>query len=153
MSPKQPFDLSAAHRFFSADCFNQAWELLDKPDRTSEEDEQMLRLNQASLWHWTQRDDCNGRNLSIGYWQASRIHAVLGRADEARRYAQLCLHHSRQQAPFFLAHAYEALARAEQLAGNHAVVETYRAQALQLAQAVADPDDRQLLMDDLNTII
>jgi hypothetical protein len=145
----QNFNIAAAHRFFSADCFNKAWELLDKPERSPEEDEEMLRLNQASIWHWTQREDCTSRNLSIGYWQASRIHAVLGRAGEARRYGQLCLEHSRQEPPFFLAYAYEALARAERLAGNEATAEEYRAEAMRLAEMVTDPEDKKLLIDDL----
>jgi hypothetical protein len=151
--PQQPtFDLAAAHRFFSVDCFHKAWDLIEKPDRTPEEDEAMIRLNQASIWHWTQREDCAGRNLSIGYWQASRIHALLGRVDEARRYGHLCLQYSRPEPPFFLAYAYEALARAEKLAGNDALVDTYHAEAARLAELVTDPEDKQLLIADLNTI-
>jgi hypothetical protein len=65
MTQPQSFDLAAAHRFFSADCFNKAWELIEKPDRTQEEDEAMIRLNQASLWHWSQREECASRNMSI----------------------------------------------------------------------------------------
>jgi hypothetical protein len=95
------FNVSGAHRYFSADCFNRAWRLIDKSNRSQDEDEQMRLLTLASLWHWTQREDCSSRNLSIGYWQASRIHSILGRADEARRYGALCLHHSRQELPFF----------------------------------------------------
>lgn len=150
MTDPQNFDVAAAHRFFSADCFNKAWELLEKPERSPAEDEEMILLNQTSLWHWTQREDCTSRNLSIGYWQASRIQAVLGRAGEARRYGQLCLEHSRQEPPFFLAYAYEALARAEKLAGNESLAESYRAEAMRLAEMVTDPEDKKLLIDDLN---
>lgn len=148
----QDFDLAAAHRFFSADCFNKAWALIEKSERTPEEDEEMVRLNQASLWHWSQREDCARRNMSIGYWQASRIHALLGWADEARRYGQLCLQYSREEPPFFLAYAYEALARAEALAGNQALAEQYYGEALRLAEAVVDTEDRELLLADLNMI-
>ncbi len=66
------------HRYFSAQCFNRAWELIRRIDRTELESEQMLLLAQASLWHWTQRPDCTPRNLSIGYWQLSRVFALLG---------------------------------------------------------------------------
>jgi hypothetical protein len=152
MTHQQSFDAAAAHRFFAADCFNKAWELLEKRERTPEEDEEMIRLNQASMWHWSQREDCTGQNLSIGYWQASRIQAVLGRADEARRYGQLCLQYSRQEPPFFLAYAYEALARAEKVAGNESLAEQYQAEAMRLAEAVTDPEDKKLLLDDLKTI-
>ena len=33
MSEQPGFDLQAAHRYFSAACFNQAWDLIDKADR------------------------------------------------------------------------------------------------------------------------
>lgn len=84
-------DKSQAHKFFSADCFSNTWELIDKADRTPEEDEQMLLLAMASLWHWTQREDHTLSNLSVGYWQVSRVHALRGHANEARRYGQLAL--------------------------------------------------------------
>jgi hypothetical protein len=44
MPPKPEFDLESAHRFFSADCFNRTWDLLDIPSRSSDEDDQMLHL-------------------------------------------------------------------------------------------------------------
>ena len=28
------FDLAAAHKYFAADCFNKAWDLLEKQERT-----------------------------------------------------------------------------------------------------------------------
>ncbi len=42
------FDLSTAHKFFSADCFNNTWGLIDKENRSPEEDDQMLLLATAS---------------------------------------------------------------------------------------------------------
>lgn len=149
---KPTFDVAAAHRFFSADCFNKAWDLIGKGSRTIEEDEEMIRLNQASMWHWTQRADCSDRNMSIGYWQASRIYAIIGRADESRWYGQLCLRCSKRESPFYTAYAHEALARAERVAGNSAEVEKHLSEARRLAQAVTDPEEKKLLMDDLDTI-
>ncbi len=143
------FDVSEAHRYFSADCFNKAWELIEKTNRTPAEDEEMIRLNQTSLWHWTQRDDCKGTNISIGYWQASRIHAILGRAEEARRYGQLCLEHSRQESPFLQAYANEALMRAAIAAGDSAAASQYRIEALRLAADVTDSEERDLILNDL----
>jgi hypothetical protein len=85
---------AGAHRFFSAQCFNRAWDLIRKPDRTDLENEQMLLLSQASLWHWTQRSDCTPRHLSIGYWQLSRVQALLGQAENALDSAKKCLRYS-----------------------------------------------------------
>jgi tetratricopeptide (TPR) repeat protein len=152
MSNDPGFDVQKAHRYFSADCFNKAWALIEKAKRTPEEDEQMIRLNQTSLWHWTQRDDCRNTNMSIGYWQASRIYAILGRPEEAKRYGRLCLEHSRHESPFLLGYAYEALARAEKAGGNISKVQEYFAEALRLADGVLDVEDRKLLLSDLETV-
>ena len=63
MSDKPELDQELAHKFFAANCFNKAWELIDKPDRTPEDDEQMIRLVHASIYHWTQRPDCTRQEL------------------------------------------------------------------------------------------
>lgn len=55
------------HKKLSADCFNRTWELLDKKERTKEDDGRMTSLAHASLAHWRMREDCTDRNLSIGY--------------------------------------------------------------------------------------
>lgn len=62
----------------------------------------MLLLSLSSLYHWTQREDGAPRNLGIGYWQAARVFALLGQADNARTFATLCLEHSAGEGPFFL---------------------------------------------------
>jgi hypothetical protein len=153
--PKKPdFDLQAAHKYFSAQCFNAAWDLIEKPDRSPEEDEQMIQLTQASNWHWTQRDDYNRKNASIGTWQASRVYVILGEVDNARKYGQLCLDASESDEiePFYLGYAYEALARAESVAGNREKVHEYLAKAREAASLVKAVEDRKLLEDDLDTI-
>jgi hypothetical protein len=154
MADKPDFDLQAAHRFFAADCFNRAWNLIDKPDRTPDEDQQMIQLSIASVWHWTQRDDCTPTNLSVGYWQVSRIYAILGRAGNARRYGQLCLGASQAEGvlPFYLGYAYEALARAESVAGNVQRRDAHLASAREVAGRLPDPEARQALLADLATI-
>ena len=125
-------DKQLAHRLFSTDCFNRAWELIDKSPRTPEEDRQMLLLSLTSLYHWTQRDDRTPRNLSVGYWQAARVLALLGQADKAREFAELCLEQSAAEGPFYVGYAREALARAELVAGRsaHATEHLRRAQEL-----------------------
>ncbi len=146
------FNAKAAHRHFSTNCFNQAWELIEKPDRTPAEDEEMIRLAQAALWHWTQRDDCSDKNMSIGYWQLSRIYTLLNQPEDGRRYAKLCLDHSRKLKPFYLAYAHEALARVESRAGNRGKAEQYLRTARSLAGQVKDLEEKELLQKDLETI-
>ena len=67
MAANPEFDIEKAHRFFSAECFNRAWDLIDKPRRTAEQDRTMLQLSLASLWHWSQRPGCTSTDLSIAY--------------------------------------------------------------------------------------
>jgi len=154
MTPKADFDMEKAHRYFAAECFNQAWDYIDKSTRTMEEDEQMLMLTMASFWHWTQRSDCTPGNLSIGYWQLSRVHALLRQAEPARHYGQLCLKHSRGEStePFHLAYAYEALARAESVNGDAAKRDEYLRLALEVGEALNDPETKKSLLADLSTI-
>ena len=146
------FDAAAAHVRFSKDCFDRAWDLIEKADRSAADDDEMLLLSQAALWHWTQRPDCSDRNRSVGYWQASRIHALLGHADEAERYARRCLEKSSALAPFYLAYAQEALARAARVRGDDAACRAHAMQALVLAQAIVDDAERELVLADLATL-
>ena len=154
MTKKPDFDLKAAHKYFSVACFNKAWELLDKPERSEEEDEQMAHLSLASHWHWTQREDYASTNASAAYWQTSRIYAVLGQAENARRYAEKCLEVSQGEdiPPFYLAYAYEALARAELIAGNRERMDQYLGEARRVTDEVSDPEERKWLQEDLVTI-
>ncbi len=147
-------DMAKIHENLSVQCFNSAWDLIDRTDRTPAEDEEMLRLSMASCWHWTQRLDCTDQSLSIAYWQVSRIHSILGRADEARRYGELCLAASQGKniAPFALAYAYEALARAEALGNNEAKMLEYIAQAKGTVTTISNLDTQKMVLDDLATI-
>jgi hypothetical protein len=154
MAATLDIDLAKAHRFFSGDCYNRAWGFIDKSNRTPLDDQEMIFLAMASLWHWTQREDCTPTNLSIGYWQLSRVYAVLGQAENARRYARLCLDCSRNGgvAPFYLGYAFEAMARAESVAQNLVEMQKYLEEAQRLAARVNDEADRDQLLADLDTV-
>ncbi|HZJ09706.1 MAG TPA: hypothetical protein VFD39_08430 [Trueperaceae bacterium] len=91
MTADPGFDVARAHEYFATECFNRCWQLIDKPERTSDEDEQMLLMSQASLWHWSQRDDYAPDKLAVGQWQLARVHALAGRPQEAVRHAQRSL--------------------------------------------------------------
>ena len=152
MENSSRFDTEHAHQFFSAHCFNAAWELINQPERTPAENEQMIQRALASLWHWTQRNDCTDKNLSIGYCQVSRVYALASEVDNARKYAQLCLDITLADDPFCLGYAHEAMARAEFLAGHAELAKDHIAQARRFADDITDAQDKQLLVDDLNSL-
>jgi tetratricopeptide (TPR) repeat protein len=152
MSDNPNFDTAAVHRFFSAVCFNKTWEFIDNPNRTPEEDMSMLQTAMTSLWHWSQREDAAPQNLSVGNWQVSRVYSILGQVENARRYAEVSLKLAKGHEPFYLAFAYEALARAEMIAGNKDKMQEYLEKAFGLAEKVEDEEDKQVLMGDLKSI-
>jgi hypothetical protein len=145
-------DWSNAHTYYSAYCFNTTWDLIEKKNRTSQEDEEMIARALASVWHWNQRPDCKDTNLAAGYWQVSRVYALVGQADNARRYGQLSLEHTTEDQPFLRGYAYEALAHAEKVAGNSSARQEYLSRARIYATRVTDDEDRKLLEDDLAQI-
>ena len=147
---KQPdFDVAAAHRYFGPYCFNACWDLIEKSNRTVDDDRMMVALSQASLFHWRNRPDVTDKNLAIGYWQVSRVYALVGAAQEAKRYAELGLSLSGEAAPFHKAYAHEAMARAARGLGDVSLAASHLAQAWALVAAVKTEDDRKLLTTDL----
>ena len=148
MTDSLSLDLTKANQFFAADCFNKTWAMLDQPSRSAHDDEQMLLLSHASLWHWTQREDCTEQTLSVGYWLIS----VLQRGDDASRYAERCLVVSHSQPSFYLGYAHEALARAARLQGDSDKTCHHLSEARRLAALVTDSDERAMLEKDLDTI-
>lgn len=79
---------------------------------------------------------------------------MLGQVENARHYGELCLQVSQAEGVelFALGYAYEALARAEMLAGNRSQAEIYLEQARNVCESIPDQDDRQQLLKDLETI-
>lgn len=143
-----------AHRFFSARCFNSAWEHIAKDTRTPENEIEMLLRSAASMWHWTQRPDCTDRHRSIGYWQLSRVFALMDEPALAQRFAEICLEASTSDgSAFYVAYAYEALARASAVAGNQPEASLYLTRARVLADGVEDEDERKGLIADMETVL
>ena len=152
MAETSHFNIEAAHEYFSAENFNKAWEYIEKTDRSQEDDLAMLHTAIASLWHWTQREDATHENLSVGYWQVSRVYNLMKQPHNARTYGRLALKYADDLEPFFKAYAYETLARAEMLSGNRVIMLEYFQKAREMAEQMTDEEDRQFLLRDLETI-
>lgn len=154
MANKPNFDIQQAHNYFSADCFNKTWDLVDKDGtRSTEESMEMLHTAIASLWHWGQREDVTHKNLSVGYWQVSRVYCLLDQPRNARTYGLLSLEHAKELAPFFKGYAYETLARAEMVADNRVSMKTYLERAYEMLKLVKEKEDKEILEKDLETIL
>ena len=132
--------------------FNEAWELLDRTDRSPADDRLMLANALGSAALWRRVDD--PKRHAISDWQVSRVFAVLGDAGWAARFAasglDLCRRH--ELGPFLEGYAWESEARAARVAGDPARQDEAVAAARRAAARVTDPAERELLEDDLSEL-
>ena len=137
------------HRRLGVDLFNHTWTLLEKPDRTPAEDDELLHATHASAYHWSRVGA--PENLARGEWQVSRVNAVLGRGEAALHHARRCLDHCLEHGigDWDLAYAYEALARAHKVAGDEAEYRRNLELARDAGTRIAEDDDREHLERDL----
>ena len=144
-----------AHRRLGVDLFNKTWTLMEKDERTAEEDDEMLHCAHASAYHWLQVGTAANRARSE--WQCSRVYTVLGRAEPALHHAQRCLEICEAEPDALedwdLPFAYEALARAHAVAGDTAEARRYlELGARRSAQRSPTTTTARLLETDLATI-
>lgn len=147
------FDVLAAHQHFAAHCFNRTWDYMERPEALSHEEKlDMLHTAMASLWHWSQREDVTAQNLSVGYWQVSRVYCLLNQPANARVYGMRALEYALDLSPFFKGYAHETLARAEMLENNRAIMKAHLDRAREVLPLIPDAQDRELLAKDLESI-
>ena len=139
------------HKKMAVEFFNEAWKLLDKPDRTPDEDARMIHLAHASRLHW--QFIGSAQNLAVGEWQVSRVHALLRQPDSALYHAQRSLDIAEHNdlSRFHLACAHEAIARALAITRHHSALE-HVATARKIASEITDPEEKKLLDEDLSSI-
>ena len=141
-------------RTLAAGLFNHVWTLLETPNRTPGQDDEMVHASHASRFHWGEPGVGEPVHLARGEWQISRVYAVLGRAEPALWHARRCLAMSEQHglSPFDVGAASEAIARASLVAGDLGEVAIWKNRALALLHQIDDPDDRDVLEGDLATL-
>jgi hypothetical protein len=148
--------LGLNERQLGVDLFNDVWRLLERPDRTREQDDELLHKAHASAYHWLKAPECEPKNRARSEWMCSRVYAVLGRAEPALYHAERCREIAESNAEnmedWDLAFAYEALARAYGVAGNAAEARRYEERAREAAEAIADPEDREHVEESLATL-
>jgi DNA-binding transcriptional MerR regulator len=142
----------ATERQVAVDLFNHVWTLLETPDRTLMQDDEMLHAAHASRHHWGNVG--KPVNLARGEWQCSRVYAVLGRPEPAlwhgKRCVALCEEH--EIGDFDIAFGWEAIARAQSVAGDRDAAAEAIGRARSLVGGISEDEDRELFESDLSTI-
>jgi DNA-binding transcriptional MerR regulator len=156
MPPKTEDPLDAeTHRTVAVSLFNHVWTLLEVEQRTPEQDDEMVHAAHASCWHWRRVGAPDEpQRLAVGEWQCSRVYSVLGRPEPALHHARRCLAltESHEMEDWVAASGAEAMARAHRAAGDRAAFEEWRARAVAATAAIADPEDREVIEGDIETL-
>jgi hypothetical protein len=154
MADPMDIDVAAAHAHFAVACFHEAWALMERTDRTPEDDLELIDLVHASLHHWRRRPDVAPRHLAVGTWQVARAYALVGRPAEAARWGAASLRYAvdHDLPPFYVGYAHEAMARAAALVGDRAALDRHLAAAAGQADRVEDREERALLEADIGAI-
>jgi hypothetical protein len=152
MKDKQSYTEEEWYRRSAVDLFNQVWTLLEKQDRTTEEDDRMIHAAHASRYHWEKVG--TAVNLARGEWQVSRVYSVLERSEPAIFHAERCLQICKDHdiADFDLAFAYEALARASAVAGDKENRDRYLQLGEEASERIRKKEDREIVLSDLKSV-
>jgi hypothetical protein len=152
MVEKKKYSLEEAQLQFAKKSNGRVWELLDKSERSKDEDEEMLYAAHASLYHWMHAG--TGVHRQRGEWMIARVHTVLGNGKEALRHATRCLEltneHEDLMEDFDHAFANEAVARAYALIGDEEKVGKYIILADKAGQAISDDESRTIFYGDFD---
>ena len=140
-------------RAIAVELFNEVWRLLEKPRRSKADADRMVHAAHASRHHWGEVG--TPVNVAIGEWQVSHVYAVLRRAEPATYHAKRCLALCREHGigDFPLAFAYEALARADALAGRRGDLRRHLAAAERAGRRIAEEEDREEFLRQLRALM
>lgn len=140
------------HRQEAVACFNATWDLIDKVTRSKREDNEMIHLAHASVYHWSKVGE--PVNIVRGEWQISRVSAMLNREESALKHAEYALEICEKEniTGFDLAFIYEALARAYMVKGDKIKMDQYINLASRENEKTEKKEDKDYLFSELNTI-
>lgn len=144
----------ADHRALAAGYFNAAWDLIDRTDRTPEQDRDMLTLAFASRQHWIEAGG-TAQNLAVADWQVAHTASLAGLAGVALVFARAAVERaeSADDVPtWLLASVHEGLARAHAAAGDGASYEQEAQRCRDLLAQVDGDGDRALVQSQLDAI-
>lgn len=139
------FDKKAADRWFAVEFNNQAWDLVEKTERSEEETDRMLHVAHAAWVHWQSAG--NSLNQQRAECLLATAYLAAGNADAAVRFGRSCVKLASSQdcepTSFDLACAHGCLARGLLIAGKVDEAAEQYSKAESMAQKLADESDRE----------
>ena len=140
------------HKYFGVELNGLVWRLLDKTDRSPEDEDNMITCAYASLYHWSMVG--KPENLQRGEWLISHVYAILNMHSFAFHHASKCLDitEENQLQGFDRAFAFEAMARSSALIKDKERYEIYYQKALETAKTLENEEEKKIVMDTLEDI-
>jgi len=116
------------HHYMGIEMNNQTWSLLDKKDRSEQDDIRMINYAKASLYHWR-------------------------KSDKALSYAKETLKITKDNnlKDFDLAYAYESMTRAYSIAKNQNESKEWYKKAKVAGDLIVSEKDKEYFLLDLNS--
>jgi hypothetical protein len=152
MTEETTYTLTQAQLHFAIDFHGKTWEMLEKKDRTPDEDDRMLDFAHASLAHW--RTAGAEVRHQRGEWLLARVYSVLGEGNLALRHARRCYdlmeENKTQMEDFDIAFACEAVARACAMSGDTVGSRKFIEMAKKAGDAIKGKEDRDIFFAEFN---
>jgi hypothetical protein len=146
------FDPAEWERDVAKALFNGTWTLIDKPDRTGEDDIQMLLSAMAGRWHWGRVG--GPEQVATSDWQVGHVASLVGFGTLALVFANrnLALAIAEEWDGWRLASAHEGVARACAVLGDVDGLNRHYAEAEAALAREPDDEEREIIADQLKTI-
>ena len=140
------------HRKLAVEAFNKTWGLIDKENRTKEDNLEMIHLSHASRYHWGFAG--NELNKARGEWQISRVYSLLSLGESALFHANASLRIviENNYGDFDLVFAYEAMAFAYKVLENNCEKEINLQKGYDELKNISKKEDRDYCKSELDKI-
>lgn len=142
-----PFDMPRVQRWFAIEFNNQAWDLVERTDRSAEESQRMIHLAHAAMVHW----QAIGQpiNRLRGECLLASVYLAADRFESAALHSEQALAFSAQgiadETPFDVASLYACAVRVYERQGNSDQVTKLRPMADAAIEKLTEADDRALV--------
>jgi len=145
-------DSASQHRAMAVKLYNHTWSLLDEPNRSTDQDREMLGAAFGSLYHWSVIGD--EKNFAVSDWQVARVLAMVGQTDLAQQFADQALRRAvdGNLGPFLIGCGHEVLARVAAAKGDDDARKNHLARADDILSIIEDEEERDVLKADLDTL-
>ncbi len=140
-------------RTIAVQSFNAVWGLIDKEDRTKEDELEMIQLAHKSLHYWIQS---GGTPLNIvrGEWMISHVYSILSLGEAALYHAKECYEGTLDNdiKDFDLVFASEAMAYAYKVLGEDGLKDKYLEEGYNNIDQVEKEGDKNYCISQLDLL-